>query len=645
MPQGEKQLKKAYQEIEREIVEDDKIVTDTIAPELQNQIVKQVDEEYELSFKHTQGKRTQQLERLRLYNNQRRDEDAVGDPLLFTVFNTIHASLYDDRLTVRWEGRGGEGDEDVEDNLNALAEFDYDVMHKNELDYFWNWDAEFFGRGLVLLMDFDRTNGVMAPVPELLDPMTFIRDPRAVSVNGDARGRGGMRFGGYEAGATYYELKNHPGYFNVSGLLKEKEVDSLMDKAADARSEAQGTEQNPWRNENLGKYNNYEFRLLNWFTTIKGEKYLVSLGNTRQTLVRMVKLKKFGERWPILDRVIYPMSHSWDGVNIPDLVEDKQRMRAVLLNLGVKSAEADVIGQRLYDATRIKNVNDLNFRSRKFIPVNGRIDNAIGPVNQPTAHQHISIIMDILDTAAQRSTAATEIRQGIQSEEKRTLGEQQLAVNAGNIRFNMSAKVFGWSEAHFWRQWYRSYKVNFKDKMDEKIIRIQGALAPVWRPLTRENIISQVDPDLKIESQTMLDAKRTRDRQSFQSFAAIAIQNPENNRRYIERHLARLNGLTNEEQQLIFRKTPDEIQAEDENLLLNDGQMPKISSRDDHLAHLEIHTKANQTPKAMAHMAMHKRAMLFVRNRPDLFMPPQAQPVQVPNEPRQMQPQMELQPA
>jgi len=173
----------------------------------------------------------------------------------------VHADLYDDRLLVNWEGRGGKGDEDVEDNLNALSEFDYDVMQKSEVDYYWNWDAEFFGRGLLLLMDFDRDESKMCPVPENIDASTFIRDPRATSVNGNMRGKGSMRFGGWESGATYYELKDLPGYFNLSSLKKGKEAkDDLVDELREAHKIAQGLENFSSKEEELGKYENYEFR-------------------------------------------------------------------------------------------------------------------------------------------------------------------------------------------------------------------------------------------------------------------------------------------------------------------------------------------------------------------------------------------------
>lgn len=622
-----KKLKVAYEDIDREFIEDGQVVLDKISASMQARIIDQVNEEYTLCFAFNETKRANMLARLRLYNNQRRDTSAVGDPLMFTVFNTVHAALYDDKLMASWEGRGGEGDEDVEENLNALANFDYDVMGKNELDYYWNWDAEFFGRGLILMMDFDRTKGIMAPAPEIVDAVTFVRDPNAKSVNGDLMGRGSMRFGGWEVGATYYELKNLSGYFNLMSLKKDKEIRSLLKEARAARSQAQGTTTFDAHEEALGKHNNYEFNLLNWFTTIKGEKYLITLGNSRSVLVRCVKLP-YGRRWPIEDRALYPMAHDWDGVSIPDLTEDKQRARAILLNLGMKSATSEVMPQYLFDQTRIKNKNDLNWRHDKFIGVDGRVDNAIQPVQKSSIHQSVNLIMDILDTAAQRATATPEIQQGVPSDMQRTLGELNLVSSKVDTRYSMNAKVFGWSEQAFWRQWYRQYKIHFKDKIDEKVIRIQGALAPLWRPLTKENIIADVDPDVKIESRVISEAKRQKSQQAFASFASLAIQNPENNRRFIEKKLAKLNGMTKEEVDMMFPLTVDEMQAEAENEVLNVNKLPKVSVQDDHLTHINIHAKANQNPQSLAHIRAHKKLMLIKRDRPDLFQPLQAQPFQ-----------------
>src|SRR4026207_674432 len=108
--------------------------------EAEAKLVLQIEAEHDIADKFMQPKRAKWLKRRKLYTNQARDESKVGDPLLFTVFQTVFAALYDDRLNVEFEGNG-EGDTDTADNLTALAEHDYRVMQKDEADYEWIWDA------------------------------------------------------------------------------------------------------------------------------------------------------------------------------------------------------------------------------------------------------------------------------------------------------------------------------------------------------------------------------------------------------------------------------------------------------------------------------------------------------------------------
>jgi hypothetical protein len=155
-------------------------------------------------------------------------------------------------------------------------------------------------------------------------------------------------------------------------------------------------------------------------------------------------------------------------------------------------------------------------------------------------------------------------------------------------------------------------------------------MAPVFRPLTKENIVSQVDPDATIESLVISESKRIREQQSFDQFATIAIQDPETNKRYLYKKMAKLRGMTKEEVEMLFPPTVDEEQAKKENELLNEGELPQLDPRDDHRVHIEIHAKANQTPQARAHIRMHEDLALQVRNNPELFPQPQAQPFQPP---------------
>jgi len=586
--------------------------------------LEQIDAEYNLCYGSQENKIKESLKRLRLFNNQSRKKDKVGDPLLFTVFQTVFSALYEDRLNVTFEGNE-EGDEATAENLTELAKHDYRVMQKDKVDHDWDWDACFFGRGLLLLNEFDRTEGVMSPVPEVIDPMTFLRDPNATSVNGDMRGRGSMRFGGREIGLTRAQMEDleggEGGFFNLDKLKKNKEINSLNAEARQLRKEAQGTQDLTTSEDALD--NNYEYTLLEWFTHIDGKKVIITSTNGRKTIVRRQELKD--DRWCIIDRPLFPMAHDWDGVSIPDLIEDKQRARAKMINLGLDAAISDLHPMYLYNKKKIRNKRDLDFAFNKAVGVDGDVNNAYMPMQKATTvSSQVQNIFGILDTAAQKAVAAPDVAQGVSPTQGRTLGETELVASGRSARMGLAAAIWGWSDKDFWRQWYFLYKEHFLDDIDEKVIRISSPLSTKWRTLDKANLVSRLDPDITIESTKVSESKRAREFQEFSTFAQVAMQDPETNRRYLNRRLGKLAKLKTSELLLVFPPTPDEIIAEDENENLADNKFVEGNSFDDHIVHMEVHQKAGTTPAVLAHIQFHKQMIKNQKEFPEAF--PQEQP-------------------
>lgn len=587
----------------------------------------QIDAEYNIAYLHQFDKIQQSLARLKLYNNQKKDSDLVGDPLLFTVHQTILASLYDDELQVSFEGRE-QGDSDQASNLTDLAQYDFEKMQKSVSDYMWDWDALFFGRGLLLMMEFNRDKKVLAPVPENIDSMTFLRDPKAISVNGDLMGKGGMRFGGYELWLKRDNLKPEYGFFDTSYLRAENEIKSLLKQAEEARDSAQNLQFSWNRNEvESNLYENGVIPGLKWFTYWKGKRVMVILGSGRRRIIKYYELP-IQDRYPIIDRPLFPTSHSWDGTSIPDLVEDKQRHKSVALNLAQNAMKADLYPQYLYDEDRIKNKGDLtNFGFNKFIGIQnneGRdIAGAVRPMNKAQIHwETVSFIMNTLDTSAQKATATPDMQQGSLGQQNRTLGELNLVASKVDTRYSLTAKVFGWSEKEYWRQWYRMYKEFYAADIDKKVIRISGSLGSKWRPILRSDIVTDVDPDISIQSKNVSEQKNVRERVLMQGFGNALVLEPTANRRFFLKELAKLNGYKPDQIELLIPPTSEELKARDENNLLNENKLAQVTPTDDHMAHLEEHSKADETAAKAAHIAAHKLAMEIKRTRPDLFPQP-----------------------
>ncbi len=579
-------------------------------------LIDQVEAEYQLAWWFMKPKMDEWAVRLKLYNNQKRDKEAIGDPLLFTIHQTVLASLYSDRLGVDFMGRES-GDEETAENLNSLANYDYDEMEKDEIDYEWDWDASFFGRGLLLNLEFDRK--LKCPTPEVIDVMTWLRDPRARSVNGDRKGRGAMKFGGREIRLSKNDMDKSGIYFNYGNLKPDtSDIRSLIDANVQARAEAQGFNDMSKFAKLVGE--NADYRALEWFTNWKGKKVLVTLADGRTRVIRYTELDS--DIWPIIDRPMYPIAHDWDGVSIPDLVEDKQRARSVLQNLGLAGIKLGLHPTYLYDTNRIKNRGNLQVDFNKHIPVDGNPTGAIQQVERQTVKQEVNWILDILDTAAQKATATPDIQQGANSSEKRTATELNLVSAKVDTRYSLSAKIFGWSEKKFWKQWYQLYKNHFEKDIDDKIIRIVGAMGTKWRKLTRENIVANVDPDIKIESKIISDAIKFNELQKYRLWVkdVIAIDPQNANVRFALRKIGRLSGFTKEEVEQVLPPSIDEMKAETENMNLDKNTLVEVQVYDDDFVHMEMHNKAADTPAKYAHIEAHKKAMMLKRVQPQFDM-------------------------
>lgn len=553
--------------------------------------------------------------RIKLYNNQKRDKSAVGDNTLFTIFQTVLADLYSDTLDASFVPRES-GDEETAENLSITAKYDHDQMEKDQIDYEWDWESLFFGRGLLALMEFDREN--LAPVPEVWHVMTVLRDPFATSVNGDKKGRGRARFLGREMRMTKNEMEEMDVYFNYKSIKPTStSTNSLVDENMRITAEAAGlSDASKFQNT---KGENETHRLLEWFTVYKGKRVFITLADDMKRVVRFQELD--GMDIPIIDRSIYPVPNSWDGVSVPDLIEDKQRAKAVLINLGLKGVKSNMHPMYLFDETLIKNRNDLNFEFNKFVGVQGNPAGAVKVMERQTIKQDTQFILDTLSSGADKSTATPDTKQGARPSEGASATRDALIDQGSNTRYSLSAKIFGWSEKRFWKRWYSLYKDHFENKIDEKSVRITGALGAQWRPFTRENLITNTDPDVEIESKTVSDAKRFNDLQQFRSYVQFVASDPNANLRFALRHMGKLSGMAKDIVDRILPPTIEEMRADEENKLMSESpdNVVKVLPTDDHQTHIEIHNKMEDEPSKIAHINAHKRAMMLQRARPDLF--------------------------
>jgi len=575
-------------------------------------VLPQIQAEYDFALKFIIPKWNAWVLRLKLYNNQKRNKEDIGDPLLFTVMQTVLASVYSDQLTTNFIGRE-HGDDDRAENLNIMAQYDAEEMNKAILDYEWAFDTCFTGNGLVLMNEWDDDR--MVPVPEVIDPLTFLRDPDCAWLNGDQRGRGGARFFGREFRMTALDIEQAGVYADIDCLTKADDSTATpVEINKQARRDAQGFD--ALRQSLTG--DNKSYILHEWFTYWKGEKYIFTTARDRTKLMRAEKIET--RKWPVVQRKLYPTAHDFDGVSIPDLCEDKQRGRAAILNLAKKGITAKLYPNYTYNNLLIKNKADIaKIEFNKFVGVPGNPQNVVAPIPRENITNDVQWILDYMNGASQKATATPDIQQGAMVEKVKSAAEISKVSQGVETRYSLTTKVFGWSERDFWKLWYEKYVIHFKPGIYEKIVRIAGALGPEYRKIRREDVIGEADPDIFIESKILSDAKKMNKVNMDMAFMNQGVaMDPNFNKRFALQQIGKDMGKTTDELNRLMPPTFDEYEAMQENKILEQNKVPKLSISQNHMVHIQIHSLSADTPAKKLHIEMHKVALYAQSQNPAL---------------------------
>lgn len=573
-------------------------------------IQEQLKDEFKVAERFIRPWRERKRTYLKILINQRRDPKKIGDTLTFSTHQTVLASLYKDRLDAEWMYRE-EDDEDKSEEINALWEFDYDEMGKAEHDFDKYWDASFYGIAIEDWSHFDRDS--LTPIPVIWDPLTVYFDDKAIRINGNRLGEGASRYTGRDIERTMFEMKGRGNYFNLSKLDSDEKAIQERMLNRQMRDAARGTE----TGFNDVKANK-AYPIVQWFTFIDGKRYLIEAGNQGETLIRVSPVRT--DYWLLQEHRIYPDPHYLLTPGTPDFTEDKQRARAVLANNTLEAARMDVLPEYLFDKKKIKNKQQLSeHRSGKYIEGEDIDGNTIIPLQKPSIHQFVDNLMLMMQTNAEKALATPEIQQGALFNQKRTATEiSEVSANVDN-RNGLTGSLFGLTETNGAYMWFDQYKANFKS-IDKKIARVIGAFGPKFFPITKDSFDFKRDPDVKIESRVVSQARKREQRNNLAAYGQVLVQTPGSNLRYFAKKMGRLM-FTKDEVDRLLPPTVDEMKAEQENdsLSKNSLQNVKIEATDDHTTHMEIHSKAKDTKAKFAHIEAHKKAMMIQRNNPELF--------------------------
>ena len=582
-------------------------------------VIAQVAEEIRQAREYVKSKRVEFRTRLKLYNNQRKQKDKIGDTSIFNIMTTMLAVYYSDELQVGFQGREV-GDAAHAANIENTAKFDHDEMGMDIINYTTQWDRFFFGVGIRQCSEWDKER--KTPIAHSLSALSWLPDPRGgIDVKH-------FRYMGFEVEYSRGEMSEDLGFFNLDQLPKNNaRAGNESEQTRQAYQEAQNLNQTEYQNSK--NKDNETYDMVDHFTMLKGSdgitrKYLLTVDDEVKTIFRCEEIEPVNKSekdnpalvpFPISLNYYMPTREDPFGTSIPDLVEDKQRAKSIFKNLRIAAEKANLYPMYMYNRDKILNRRDLDFAFNKFIAVRGDVnDGVIMPINKAPSKTNDSLNNEAaLDADIEISTGANKNQQGVMSEQQRTLGEQEIVQANANLRYLLGSKINAWGERRFWKLWYRLYRQNFKDA-EVKIIRIQSALGALFSRITRKSFITNQDPDIFIGSKLEIEQKRYRDRLSFAAIAPMLLQDPSlplSSRNFTKRYLLKLHNIEQEQISIMIPDTVDEIKAKMENELLSrNSKEPEISIEEDHLSHIVIHAQAEKTDATTAHITAHRIAYL-----------------------------------
>lgn len=205
-----------------------------------------------------------------------------------------------------------------------------------------------------------------------------------------------------------------------------------------------------------------------WYTKFDG-KYIVVL--TDRATKKLYKVREL-QRMPLADRSTNISPLSWYPRSIPDLLEDKHRARANVLNTSI-----EIVREQLKPIYQVKEGSvrlDLLETAEAGDIIEVETMDSIKPIQKQSITQDVDWILNQLDNSAQESTATPDIQQGVVMQQQRTASELNLVASGSKNRYGMTARIFGGSMRKFWENWYESMCENFDENVHTKMIRISG---------------------------------------------------------------------------------------------------------------------------------------------------------------------------
>lgn len=566
----------------------------------------QIESNYIESWQYLLARKRRQVAQLILLNNQQKQDQTIASTLLITLFNRVLSSLYDDKMQVKFLPSQGILQEQL-NSFNILAESDYKEMGKSKIDYDWMWDTGFFGRGYVETYQFDKERKIMKP--HVINPLVMGYDPYFEEVQE-------WRYYWKWLTKSKYQINRLIKAGKITGIKSANEIaggiDPYLWQYKVRRDAAAKGIQPPIEPAAADIY-----QILEYFGYDEdGKKCLYWIDKNFSKVLMKEELKgdtdEAPPKWPIVVKEMFRIPHASIPFSIADILEDKHRAESVLLNLLFIGAKDTGNPLYLYNPDQVKDV--AQFLSRQIdqhIPIEGNPETAVVPLNAKNTFP--TEMVNFLTSLRQQANdpIGTGVTAQPQAQGQGTATEAAIDQQLNDMAQSLFSKVLQFGEEEFWSQWFHQYQQN-ADELKTKMANIVGVKGITSTEIDLQDFKTDFPPGVMVYSAKEAEYKNLVKRRDLMQILPELQQSmaPDGFRNF-EKHV--FMPLMIEDPSLIdimFPKTLQELQAEQQNAMLAENMMPPVLPTDDHQTHIYTHYQVQ--PKTWAvwfHIAEHEAAL------------------------------------
>lgn len=578
----------------------------------EEEILAQITSEYQSSENFTSQKRALYERRKKLYNNIEDQNNKVYSKLIFSVTETLLALYVKDKPSVQFI-INKDFFEDIEENIGKVAESDYERMSMEERKERVEFYKFFYGVGIEVFDGFDQTK--KTPEYLVISPMLWVCDPNQ-TINRPAR------FHGFEFKTKKENLTKKAGYFNVSKIQQGNESEKEHDDKWSSQSH---------RYLSTTDYDDTDcdIHIYHHYTILNGKKCLCTLANDKSLLIRVQEIEaQTDEEKKNPDLIPFPVvTRNWVGcdrdpwgISLCDMLEDKQSMVQLFLNLNRIKAEHEAWGDIfMYDPNIIEDISQLKtpWLWPKFVKASW-LNSGWTPIVEVPRWQVKSDawnMPNVLKNQAFADIWMDERSLWVTTTSYVTATENQRVQENSNLRQLLWFKRDARAEKLFWNLWYRSYQESFTGK---KEFTIPWAWANTHFSFSASDFL--VYSNFFVQIKTVSEIEETNERTKLEMLALrdAFLADPNKSelaKRCFERKLYRLQGFARDEIMARVPESMEEMQAKSDLEFINRNEKPEDiqTLQEDHLTYLQIYERAKDTPAKLQAITRRRNAMLMVK--------------------------------